>query len=302
MACREFVLDPNETWAHRIFLAKLLSGELGRATSIWSELVAAALDAVSSRIKADVLHFCPDSTRIGRSELELLRQVNANGNLEDQIRGIDGGCVCSLPPSTANFDRDPGKRKVAVGRARTGARDATSSTLPRDAGRMHEVSVRPGSQSAILGSVRSRKFILPGRRGRVCGCRIGNRTWGTKRSHRVGGQWEEKQRHSFRDSARTLTHGVACRWRSVGSRRIRMPRRRTGAGPSAIATSRAPAFHVRNPGAFARPRAVGSAFRKTCPKYVALRGFENRPIMSGIGTGLQSGFKRSSIRRDRPQV
>ena len=35
-----------------------------------------------------------------------------------------------------------------------------------------------------------------------------------------------------------------------------------------------PAFHVGNPRAFSRTRAVASTFLKTCPKYVAQIGFK----------------------------
>jgi hypothetical protein len=90
VACAQFVLDPKEDRFHRTFLVKLLAVKLGRATKIWPVLVKTALDTSSSRIKADVLSFCSDHTRIGQSELELLRQVMAVGSLEEQITGIDG--------------------------------------------------------------------------------------------------------------------------------------------------------------------------------------------------------------------
>jgi hypothetical protein len=90
VACREFVLDPKENLAHRMFLAKLLSGKLGRFTQSWRALVKGALDTDSLRIKAEVLGFCSNRTRIGRSELQLLWRVIAEGSLEEQIKGIDG--------------------------------------------------------------------------------------------------------------------------------------------------------------------------------------------------------------------
>jgi hypothetical protein len=90
VACREFVPDPQEDWVHRLFLAKLLSAKLGRFTQIWGALVRAALDTDALKVKAEVLRFCSDRTRIGRSELQLLREVIADGSLEEQITAIDG--------------------------------------------------------------------------------------------------------------------------------------------------------------------------------------------------------------------
>jgi hypothetical protein len=90
VACRDLVLDSKESWAHRMFLAKLLSGKFGRITQSWRVLVKAALDTDSLRTKAEVLRFCSNTTQIGSAELQLLWQVIAGGSLEEQIEGMDG--------------------------------------------------------------------------------------------------------------------------------------------------------------------------------------------------------------------
>jgi hypothetical protein len=92
------VLDTESNLHNRMFVAKLFSGRLGRATKFWSALTDAARQSDGTALKARVLKLCSDETRIGQPELELFQDVIQRGTLEEQMTAVDGlAFVCCRP-------------------------------------------------------------------------------------------------------------------------------------------------------------------------------------------------------------